>query len=210
MKYRVPDIDNLMPGQFGLRKSRYNAKDFKEETYFVWYTCRESFQNDWTRSEYNNFEKIFFYVGEKDNIKSFIEQAEKKLGLYFTTKFYSTTDPNVCVICPARFWRNNSLRLSLFTILLRASLAYINVEQNWLDVLFENNYAKSTKGAILYFLDGNTVPIRKADNFVDGWRNQFAYYEGPLNKALRRPRLSSLGFWFKEIFHSCKRKILGW
>jgi hypothetical protein len=208
MKYKVPDIDNAMPGQFGLRKTKYNSKTFDSDYYFIWYACRESFQNDWYGTLDTNFEKIFFYVCDKVNTASFIKKAEDTLGLWIRTKFYHTTDPNICVVTPAPFWRNNSLRMSLFTILLRASLDY-GAGQNWLECLFENNYAQSTRRAIMYFLDGHTVPLKKSDNFVDGWRNQFAYYDGPLDEVLRRPRLNALFLCFKNLFISIKRRLVG-
>lgn len=205
MKYQVPDMDNAMPGQFGLRKSRWNPKTFNSDYYFIWYACRESFQNDWYDTIHLNYDKQFYFVCDKINTASFIKHAEDKLGLWFRTKFYYTTDPNICVIKPAIFWRNDSLRMSLFTILLRASLDY-SVGQKWLECLFENNYAQSTKRAILYFLDGYTVPLKKSDNFVDGWRNQFAYYDGPLDKVLRRPKLDAILNLFGNLLFWRRRR----
>jgi len=115
-----------------------------------WIYCREDFHG-WNR--YNK-KWLFAHKGhDRENIISFFSRIEKKLGIIPKTVFCATQRKWVTVIIMSSWWRK-SLRRSLFTALLRASLKYDRKKRNFDAALYSVSYLKNTKYAISRFMRG--------------------------------------------------------
>jgi len=191
--YHLPK-SNYVPqqGQFGLIRYQRSKYGHYESGYIEWFNCRDSFHTQWLRR--NN--ETLLYVCNKNNVKKFIDLAEKTLRLWNKTTIHNTENKNIAYIYPAPFWKDCPLRMSLFTILLRAGQKYTD-EMEWRETLFEYPYAYETKEAIAYFFAGHTVSKVKHQ---EGWHKTFAYEHPPMNKMLRRPLIPLLWRKFKGLF----------
>lgn len=189
---------NVQPGLFGLvRYTRTRWEGFRP-VFVEWYHCRESFQYAWNRyvKRYYGFDGDFFFCCPKRNLETFLRAAEKALGLWKKTKVYKTHVRGICCVVPAKFWQKQDIRMSLFTILLRAAENY-RLGSDWQKCLMDNPYAQETKEAIARFFDGNTV-YKGRDT---GWCHAFSSGRGCLTEEdkavtyLRRPRLRAAFRW---------------
>lgn len=155
-------------GNFGvINKSIINKKRIE------WYHCRELFHSCFDGMFSGIFKRrkgFLFVVKHRGNTIKFIRQFEEHLNLPEEERclFRYTDDNNVIYIMPGSFWSEQRMRMSLFTILLRASL-YFKDGTSWKDALYSTYYSKNTSEAIHRFLDGYTVYT----GFLHGWVLQF-------------------------------------
>jgi len=105
------------------------------------------------------------------NVAIFIRLVERRLGIKRDkiTRIQRTDRDNVIYIKLSRFWLNYNLRMSLFTILLRAGL-YFTEGSNFESTLFMNRYARETMFACIRFFQGYNIP--KKDH--EGWHDLFS------------------------------------
>ena len=129
---------NVQPGLFGLiRYTRNQWHEFKP-VYIEWYYCRDSFQYAWRRHTRHSYaDDSFFFCCHGGRIAAFLLCVERELGLWKKSKVYSTHTKGICNICPAQFWLSQEIRMSLFTILLRAAERY-KPGSDWKGCLFSN------------------------------------------------------------------------
>lgn len=149
---QVPEsyIYELKPGTFGLVRNWQNSYGQWLKG-MNWPTCRDSFDTYY----WSGTERGFFYVCDVESVQKFIQHIETHLQLVFRTKVYKTDKPNICYIRPARFWRVCRMRMSFFTIVLKAALKYEG--NGWQTCLYEQPYAARSKEAVAAFLNGKTV-----------------------------------------------------
>lgn len=178
--------DDVEFGQFGVvRYQRDKYTNLLKPIFIDWFPCRDSFQYAFYRQHHTSF----FYACNQSNTAAFVKCAEKSLGLWLRTKLYASHTSKVCEVYPARFWLKQRMRMSFFTILLRASARY-TPQQDWRECLMESPYVQATQDAVAHFFAGHTV----YKGLYDGWCNQFT--QNALH-TLHRPRLSQ--FW-KEMW----------
>lgn len=157
-------------GNFGLPWSVFSRN-------IHWIHCREIFHREY---DFLPFLKGFYFITggkdwgyearnqKKENVIKFIEQAEKHLGVHFRTQFFDTDNEKVLWVKPGFFWRRQWMRMSLFTILLRASMSY-DAKEDWRACLMRQTYARSTRPAIERFFDGYTFYT----GYRRGWYRAF-------------------------------------
>lgn len=90
------------------------------------------------------------------NIAIFIKKTEIILGQTEFSQFALTNRDTIVWVEPSMFWKSCRMRRSLFTILLRAAIAYIPRIDNYEDALFDEKYIISTRYAMMRFLFGFT------------------------------------------------------
>lgn len=152
------------PGSFGKPKlPEVNLK------YYVngWFDCREL----WHSQLYNL--NLFFYthkIGTGKDIAIFLSKVEDILKLKNRSNFGPTQRKTIMWIEPSKWWTKPAMRRSLFTVLLRSAVNYSHSKDNFEEALYSNYYASKTRGAIDWFLKGNTVYTGKKT----GWFKQFS------------------------------------
>lgn len=209
-KSKIYDFPRRLFGQFGYDESGgtffiynpelankyfdYSGADSNEKyndvPSFEDHHCRETFADDWNKVTKNNK----FLVGFKgvENIlvvKNFFSKIESKLKLSRAekTKIIETNIKKVILLKVSRWWRANTTRRSLFTLLLRMSAIYFSQNQKDKKSFWDNfkiavgnyNLAADVKNSIYHFLNGNTVPTFKkfrrvfhgSPGFVSHFRN---------------------------------------
>ncbi len=195
MYYHLPkdDYSKIQAGMFGLIRYSKNKFEIFKPNSLEWYHCRESFHYQWNKQKKLN-KKLFFCASLKQ-VQNFLTKIEKELGIWFKTQIYRNNIEHICCIIPARFWRRHLIRMSLFTILLRAAQDYSG---DWKKTLFEQVYAQETEQAINYFLSGFTV-YNNVGNY-DGWCQAFnpIYSKHRFDQLLRRPKIASFWKWLKR------------
>lgn len=134
-----------------------------------WITCRERFSSKYQKSGFyfahiNKHNKVI-----QQNIIEFICKIEDLVGAD-KTKFVKTQVDFIIWIEPSEFWHNCDMRMSLFTILLYASLNYDGT--NFENALFNHMYIKRTEKAVKRFLFGYTKFV-KPDRFRRNWWVEF-------------------------------------
>lgn len=172
----------IKSGQFGLVRYGNKAEwTYEQKPLFTeWYNCRDSFHYHWDKS----FHKEFYYARPIEPIRNVIRQIEKRLNLVFKTSIQPTNWGNVTWIKPSRFWRNQAIRMSLFTILMRVVSHY----QGNLDEAMDcDPYAKNTKEAIDYFLDGNCWYVGKENGWYQQFDSRLLKYYNKTHQQLLRP-----------------------
>jgi hypothetical protein len=182
---RLPVKTIITPSSetFGYQTDNENkvvpASDLHNEQgkYYIgsWDSCREAFLPK------QEVLKSFFFAhdleqGRGRSIAEFFNKIEIKLGIKSIrrTKIQATSKRLIVKVTPAKIWTKNKVNRSLFTALLRASLAYRISEENFEEALFSTGYTKSTRWAIRRFLSGATVYTGDIDNF-HGWVSAFEY-----------------------------------
>jgi hypothetical protein len=166
---KIPEFDKVQNpiikmGQFGMIRygSRYFYRDWPRAIFMEWYNCRDSFHYNFDQSWY----KQFFYACPYETVRDVIGEVENELGLTFKSKIRKCDVKDVVWIKPARFWRAQPIRLSLFTILLRAAQHY---EGDLDKMIMADGQASNTKEAIDYFLSRHCYYTGSEK----GWYQQF-------------------------------------
>lgn len=156
-----------------------------------WYTCRERFANVFRVDTMTGFyfapviksDEIKFKpypegnIIAKENILMFINKIEGALGV--SPSLFKETNVNFVIwIEPSSFWltgiepSSKEMKMSLFTILLYASLSYDNKKDNFEEALFGHEYIKRTEKAVKRFLFGFTKFV-KINNKRNWWVETF-------------------------------------
>jgi hypothetical protein len=167
-------------------------------TGWLWYATRDAFHKAW---ELNYHTHTFYYMNALQScLKSFIHNAEDSLELkeksYIAFLNFDLPHKHICRLTPAPFWFEegfNSLRFSLYTLLVRAATRY-RKGMDWRETLFEYAPAYETKQAIAYFFAGHHI----YRGYKNEWCDQFFQTKLPLDKLLRRSRMAQLKQWFKK------------
>jgi hypothetical protein len=138
--------------------------------------CRERFASTFGENGPNFFFK--HNPGQSKNIVSFIIKTEAILGNEIFSEFAETNRDTLVWVSPSDFWRQCPMRRSFFTILLRAGNAYNSEADNYEESLFEQDYVRPTKKAVIRFLYGFTnyvgPDITAAGHvWVQGWKSVF-------------------------------------
>lgn len=128
-------------------------------------TCREVFH----RYSFRKYTSCFGYLHEgAQNIPDFINRFEKQIGLSNKSKFYKTNYSQFILIEPSKWWKQNSLRKHLFTVLVKIGVKFN--KRNFNGVLYRNRYIKHTKAALLRFINGYTI----YKGYFNGWVNSLS------------------------------------
>lgn len=116
----------------------------------VWEKCRENFA-----SKFDDRKSLYFSHDNNhgDDVAAFIERTEDILEIDHS-KFWRTNRDYATWIEPSLFWQQCRVRRSLYTILLRCGLAYIEKLENYDEALFSQNYIMRTSDAVKRFLFG--------------------------------------------------------
>lgn len=117
-----------------------------------------------------------------EQLKAFWTPIFKKLGKESVVLFHTCNVPNTTVFNLRKFWMENQIRRSVFTMLVRASCNYPSFENA------AENYSllKNTLPALKYFLEGNTVPTFECEDYT----HSFYYYFADKDKATIERRLT--------------------
>lgn len=103
------------------------------------------------------------------NVAMFIAKVEEKLNINPRTKFGPTQRNNIMWLRVSPWWTSSSMKISLFTALLRAGQNYSLATDNFEKALYSIVYTRKTKAAIERFFNGYT---RYTGN-IRGWHTQF-------------------------------------
>jgi hypothetical protein len=121
-----------------------------------WFSCRERFASRFLKET----TEFWFMAGKEiHNMVAFFKVAEDILNLpeEERTDFkLALNKSQVVMVLPKPFWREDALRRSLFTIFLRQGRLYKPEKKNFEEALYEHEYGKRTKNAIMRFLFGFT------------------------------------------------------
>ena len=133
-------------------------------TYSGFVRCRETFQHQFAGP-------ILFVCppGSSVDIAAFVNRFEREMHHETVSQFAPTSWNRLLWVSPAPFWLKNSMRKSLFTVLLRAGMRYDAKKDNFKEALYSVKYLSRTKVAVEFFLKGHTWYKGNAD----GWVNQF-------------------------------------
>lgn len=164
-----------------------------------WHLCRDRFQEN-----SNKIEKFWFVHGSTvrgENIAAFIDEFEKRLNIKTArrSKFGPTSRGTIMWVQWSPFWRQFSIRRSLFTALLRCGTTYKpgvpqvedvqSVPDNFEQALRSCHYIILTKVGTNYFLQGNTV---YTGPMASGWLAALKNAtQANVTKLLRRPALKA-------------------
>jgi len=170
--------------------------------------CRERFgksPGDWRQI-------LFVHpAGEGLNVAAFLARFETQMGHENLSECGPTNNGLVSWIKPAEFWTRNSMRKSLFTLLLRAaighdqggakSIPYDPKKDNFEESLYSMSYLKRTKTAVELFLTGHTwAKTHKDAGWVDTLENKaepevkkLIYLKPVTDKALLKFAAEQLG-----------------
>tara|TARA_Y100000034_G_scaffold48390_1_gene59754 strand:+ start:6243 stop:6842 length:600 start_codon:yes stop_codon:yes gene_type:complete len=138
---------------------------------YDWENCREEF------SQYFNLSDpgLFFSIspGQIESVSSFICRTENILTLPENSTFSPTNYDEIMWVNIAPFWREDLVRCSLFTILLRCGRCYNIYQDKYEPALFSEWQAGETRNAIYRFLFGYTkyVPPQPdvKRHYKQGW-----------------------------------------
>lgn len=159
-----------------------------------WYACREEFATgawEGNRSTLHEGGFLFFHnVKTSEDIAEFVERFEvlleggrrKPIQRSLIQKVSTggvivpLTEKMMTWCEPGPFWFKQSMRFSLFTMLLRcANLGYVAGDGGdfWSALFLSYNLAQGTKASIVRFLDGYTWYKGRNNGLVNGWYNTF-------------------------------------
>ena len=200
-----------MKCRFGKKLEWKSPKDVRHKGKFAFvrfaydfYDCREAFLSDW----YNHIKRrrIILSIGmanDKDAfakrrkaVARFIYECEEKLGIKdkYKTLFNETTFERVIRVKVAKYWLKSRMRMSLFTLLLRAGVGsrgkqYNPAKHTIEECMHAQDYLKKTKKALKLFFSGRTHFTGHADGSY-GWRDQLRdkdHNENSLKELLVKP-----------------------
>lgn len=149
------------------------------------FSCREQFLYEWERKAVKNHVSSKILVISISNVnrdeklsklKNFMKFIEDKLNLPedSRTRFVETDKkPNILVRIP-KWWREEKIRISLYTIFLRAAISPENQGSEDLDdIVGYHPYLNQTKEAVKKFLNGYTK-LQPGEHFnISQWRDKF-------------------------------------
>ena len=161
-----------------------------EKNPFYFETCRERFAPTWNERTVG-----FFFKTENNggrNVAQFITKTEVIVNETDHSKFACTNWLDILWVEPSKFWKKCRLRRSLFTILLRAGLAYRSDVDNYEEALFHERYLVDTPVAIRRFMFGYTKyvgppPAGSTTLETCGWRSLFMGKDAVYCKTVLRP-----------------------
>lgn len=120
-----------------------------------WFTCRELFHRSF---RWIFWRRGFFFSSPKEQrelVADFINVLEDRLNLKTKSRFNRTNLPWVMRVKPAPFWYKQTIRFSLYTILLRTALNH--KKDRDITLTFKmNTYAREGWAAISRFMSGKT------------------------------------------------------
>lgn len=129
-----------------------------------WYKCREMFAKQFSE----NIDGFYCSLEKEcsaDGLPEFLAITEDILKIESPSVYQKSTHPLAIFIRPSSFWKTCPIRRSLFTILVRAGLAYRPQYNSWEDAIYTQDYIKITRKAVLRFMYGCT-------KFVPGERDR--------------------------------------
>lgn len=165
-----------------------------------WDHCREQFANRFTE------ETTGFYLshdaGQDEGVAGFLGKTEEILGLpgrragWSRSTYHKTNKSTVMWLGPSRFWTACAMRRSLLTILIRCGLSYAPDRDNYEEALYGHGpesanehvrkaqeYARSTRPAVMRFLFGFTEYVKSPGDVPSSWNvNRYGWQEVFKNK----------------------------
>jgi len=146
------------PGQFAVEPPLGRALD--------WIACRDRFTCYFTEDT----EGFYFSHLPKDSekISAFIFKTEVVLTVPHS-EFGDTNRDYITWITPSSFWKENFIRRSLLTLLLRAGAAYDPKTDNYELALYSNKWLQESKSAVMRFLFGFTEFTSASPTWNMGW-----------------------------------------
>jgi hypothetical protein len=129
-----------------------------------WYKCREQFAKHFSKDT-NGFYVSLEHECSNIGLPEFLAITEDLLSIEEPSVYQKSTNPVAIFVRPSEFWRSCPIRRSLFTILLRAGLAYRPRYNTWEDAIYTQEYIRITRKAVLRFMYGST-------KFVPGERDR--------------------------------------
>lgn len=152
--------------------------------------CRELFEQKVIAMWSNNKEIMatynvrynpdgFYFISPSgksiDKVANFIRETENILNIINLTKFNRSVRDDSMWIIPSDFWKQDSMRISVMTILLRCGVHY---NGDYRKALLSNSYATQTINALDVFLSGRTKFVGKHD-----WQNRKNWVHAFLNAS---------------------------
>lgn len=126
---------------------------FTKTNHVRWERCRELFHNHLGITGKPSF--LYYCKTNVKNLCDMIHQVEEHLNIKLS-HIEETDTKNIAYILPSKFWRRQRTRISLFTILVRASQNFNCHKQHWEKGIFKDSYLDDTREATKHFLAGNT------------------------------------------------------
>lgn len=156
--------------------------------------CREEFALIWRGAEWIGIANDGTLMIKRLN--RFVETFESMLGFSedqrtvlnrVTVKNYQDDGEDVdiksaVVIKVPAFWRANTTRRSLYTLLLRAGVAYYEKTEFW-GALERYTLSRNCLRAIRHFLAGNTIPTYKSLVNRDDYENAYSGFVSHFESA---------------------------
>lgn len=154
--------------------------------------CREQFAAKFTKDT-----SSFYFrhkMNQNETVAAFILKTEDILQEDDHSQFSETNRSTILWVQPAMFWRACSVKRSLFTILLRAGMAYDLSQDNYEEALFGQEFVVPTRRAVMRFLYGFTkyagIPWASGISIEKcGWKSVFeGKSEAEIKSLLVRPK----------------------
>jgi hypothetical protein len=172
------------PGDFGMPIGQKSGKTEIGD----WWGCREEFA-----FVYLKLKRYFFNIEGADglSIGLFFTKVEDILGLSENqrSRIGPTSRPNIIWVEPRNWWRKCHMRRSLFTALLRQSVVYNRVHENFEAALYEGQYTYETRKALAHFLSGHTYYWGNIRGWVEAFSTiRYGRYPDPVQLLRNTPR----------------------
>lgn len=157
-------------------------------------TCRDSIERrcqEFLAQSTDNMKGKTLQIGFKcaktspEKLKAFWKPIFKQLGKDSVVLFHTCNIEGCIVVNTRKFWMQNQITRSVFTMLLRASCVYDSFAQA------STNYylMKDTMPALNHFLQGNIIPTFQCGNYNQSFYSYFRNQVNPdLNKLLVKPK----------------------
>jgi hypothetical protein len=143
--------------------------------------CRERFATLFTETTQGFY--VMHYEGRCRDLARFLERVEEVLELKEHSVYALTNRPHILWVEPSPFWKQCSMRRSLLTCILRSGIIYESDRDNFQEALFNHEYLKRTRKALMRFMFGFTnyngvviEPNYQGSNLVSkGWLSVFEF-----------------------------------
>ncbi|MCK9458307.1 MAG: hypothetical protein M0R80_01535 [Proteobacteria bacterium] len=165
------------PGQFAIEPQANHA--------LVWIACRDRFNTCYFTEDTEGF-YVSHLAGDAVKVSAFMYKTEVILGVSYS-EFAPTNRDYITWIAPSLFWKDNFIRRSLLTLLLRAGTAYDPKTDNYEEALYSNKYLKDSKPAVMRFLFGFTEFPSAGPDWSTGW---WATFVNKSTEEVRRALVS--------------------
>jgi hypothetical protein len=162
------------------------------------FTCRDSLQDTWEKflgQEIHFQGKVLQIAFTQDNVSYekylafwtpiFQKLGKKSVFLFHTATIGDKPMDKTIVINTRRFWAQNAITRSVFSMLIRASFLYPDFETASKDYYI----MRDTLDALNYFLDGNIIPTFQPNGPSHGFHYYFNKAAKPNIEATLTPNI---------------------